>query len=102
MNIRHQHPRAHPSHHNPQFFARVEVALAAYGFTGDNTIACSNVCRDEITITVKNKIDAVFGSSFNTNGLGGVLTCGVTGFKAGLSHSPICGVRKSICVENYG
>jgi len=31
----------------------------------------------------------VFGSSFNTNGLGGVLTCGVTGVKAGLSHSPV-------------
>ena len=83
-----------PDIHHPQFFARVEVALAAYGFSGDNTIACSNVCRDEITITAKNKIDAIFGSSFNTNGLGGVLTCGVTGFKAGLSHSPICGSGK--------
>ena len=31
----------------------------------------------------------MFGSSFNTNGLGGVLTCGVTGVKAGLSHSPV-------------
>jgi hypothetical protein len=31
----------------------------------------------------------VFGSSFNTNGLGGVLTCGVTGMGAGLSHSPV-------------
>ena len=34
----------------------------------------------------------VFGSSFNTNGLGGVLTCGVTGLKAGLSHAPVCAV----------
>ena len=49
----------------------------------------SNMCRDEITATLKNKIDIIFGSSFNTNGLGGVLTCGVTGVKAGLSHSPI-------------
>ena len=51
--------------------------------------AMSNMCRDEITVTLKNKIDIIFGSSFNTNGLGGVLTCGVTGVKAGLSHSPI-------------
>ena len=72
----------------------MEQALYAFGFTGDNTIACTNLCRDEITITVKNKIENVFGSSFNTNGLGGVLTCGVTGVKAGLSHSPICGSGK--------
>jgi len=72
------------------FIARVEVALCKYGFTGDNCIACTNLCRDEITTVLKDKIEAVFGSSFNTNGLGGVLTCGVTGIGAGLSHSPIC------------
>jgi len=38
---------------------------------------------------LKDKIEAVFGSSFNTNGLGAVLTCGVTGIRAGLSHSPV-------------
>ena len=54
------------------------------------TAACTNLCRDEVTAVLKDKIEAVFGSSFNTNGLGGVLTCGVTGMGAGLSHSPIC------------
>lgn len=44
---------------------------------------------DEVTTILKDKIEAVFGSSFNTNGLGAVLTCGVTGVKAGISHSPI-------------
>jgi hypothetical protein len=48
-----------------------------------------NLCRDEITLTLKNKIDQIFGASFSTNGLGGVLTCGVTGVSAGLSHAPI-------------
>ncbi len=48
-----------------------------------------NLCRDEITVSLKVKIDQVFGSSFNTNGLGGVLTCGVTGVAAGLSHAPV-------------
>lgn len=43
-----------------------------------------------MTSLLKDKIETVFGSSFNTNGLGAVLTCGVTGLKAGLSHSPIC------------
>ena len=52
--------------------------------------ACTNLCRDEVTAVLKDKIESVFGSSFNTNGLGGVLTCGVTGMGAGLSHSPIC------------
>jgi hypothetical protein len=48
-----------------------------------------NLCRDEITVTLKQKIDQVFGSSFNTNGLGGALTCGVAGVAAGLSHAPV-------------
>ncbi|KAG2490704.1 hypothetical protein HYH03_010865 [Edaphochlamys debaryana] len=72
------------------FMARTEIVLAGYGFTGDNTIAMTNLCRDEVTQIVKDKIEAAFGSSFNTNGLGAVLTCGVTGMKAGLSHSPVC------------
>ena len=48
-----------------------------------------NLCRDEITVTLKHSIEQVFGSSFATNGLGGVLTCGVTGVAAGLSHAPV-------------
>jgi hypothetical protein len=72
------------------FIARVEVALCYFGFTGDNTIAVTNLCRDEVTAILKDKIEAVWGGSFNVNGLGGVITCGVTGFKAGLSHAPVC------------
>ena len=71
------------------FLSRLEIALFSHGFTGENSIAMSNLCRDEVTSGLKAKIDAVFGSSFNTNGLGGVLTCGLTGVKAGLSHSPV-------------
>ncbi|GAB4823828.1 hypothetical protein N2152v2_010874 [Parachlorella kessleri] len=72
------------------FMQRLEVALWGYGFQNDNSIACVNLCRDEVTHTLKHKIDQVFGSSFSTHGLGGVLTCGVTGVGAGLSHSPVC------------
>lgn len=59
--------------------------------------AMTNLCRDEVTAVLKDKIEAIFGGSFNTNGLGAVLTCGVTGIKAGLSHSPVC--RVSCCCE---
>jgi len=76
------------------FIARVEMALCTFGFTSDNTIAMTNLCRDEVTAVVKNKIDEVYGASFNTNGLGGVLTCGCTGMKAGFSHSPLCAQNK--------
>lgn len=76
------------------FLHRLEIALFAYGFNGDNSIAMVNLCRDEITVSLKNKIDHVFGSSFNTNGLGGVLTCGVTGVAAGLSRARLERVRK--------
>lgn len=75
------------------FMHRVEMCAFSFGFSGDNTIAMTCLCRDEISATVKNKIDEVFGASFNTNGLGGIMTCGVTGIKAGLSHAPICPVR---------
>ncbi|PRW45249.1 low-CO2 inducible [Chlorella sorokiniana] len=71
------------------FLHRMEIALFAYGFNGDNSIAMVNMCRDEVTNTLKHKFDGIFGSAFNTNGLGGVLTCGVSGVAAGLSHAPI-------------
>ncbi len=53
-----------------------------------------NLCRDEVTVTLKHKIEEAFGSAFATNGLGGVLTCGVTGMGAGFSHSPLCSSGK--------
>jgi hypothetical protein len=57
----------------------------------------TNLCRDEVTAVLKDKIEAVWGGSFNVNGLGGVITCGVTGFKAGLSHAPVCAVSCCCC-----
>mmetsp|Transcript_31062 Transcript_31062/g.88102 ORF Transcript_31062/g.88102 Transcript_31062/m.88102 type:complete len:442 (+) Transcript_31062:581-1906(+) len=71
------------------FIFKLEMALVAYGFTGDNSIAVANMCRDEITCGLKYKIEEVFPLCFNINGLGGGITCGVTGIGAGLSHSPV-------------
>lgn len=70
------------------FLGRVEVALGAHGFRGDNSIAVTNLCRDESTNIFKTLIDHVFGNSFNINGLGACITCGALGFKAGFSHAP--------------
>lgn len=52
----------------------------------------TNLCRDEATAMLKDTIEQVYGSSFNVNGLGGILTCGCTGMGAGLSHAPQCKV----------
>jgi len=71
------------------FMFKVEVALAGYGFTQENTIAMTNVCRDEVTKPLREKVEGIFGNSFTTSGLGGVLTLGTIGMKAGMSHSPI-------------
>jgi hypothetical protein len=61
------------------YLSRAEVILCAKGFRGDNSIGVTNLCRDESTGLLKSKIEAIFGANFNINGLGAVLTCGVTG-----------------------
>ncbi|CAI5527496.1 unnamed protein product [Closterium sp. Naga37s-1] len=54
----------------------------------DNCIALVLTCRDEVCRPVVSLVDQEFGLSFNIAGLGGVLNCGSTGFKAAMSHSP--------------
>ncbi|CAI5949147.1 unnamed protein product [Closterium sp. NIES-65] len=54
----------------------------------DNCIALVSTCRDEVCRPVVSLVDQEFGLSFNIAGLGGVLNCGSTGFKAAMSHSP--------------
>lgn len=71
------------------YMARAEMLLSHIGFTGKNTIAIMNVCRDESTNGLKQMVEQIYGASFTTTGLGGVLTCGQTGIGAGLSHSPV-------------
>jgi len=71
------------------FLFRLEMALCAFGFDGANSIGVVNLCRDEATNPLRQKIEEIFPLVFNINGLGGGLTCGVTGMGAGLSHSPV-------------
>ncbi|KAF5838160.1 hypothetical protein DUNSADRAFT_3285 [Dunaliella salina] len=89
--VQHFFPTALPV---DDYMNRVEVALAGMGFTGDNTIAMSNLCRDESCMILEDKIESVFGACFSTHGLGAVLTCGSIGIKAGLSHSPVVGGKE--------
>jgi len=70
------------------FLFRTEVMLRRFGFTADNSIALTSLCRDEITFPLKNAIHDIFGYSLDVDGLGGVITAGTTGLAAGLSHSP--------------
>ena len=70
------------------FLFRTEVMLRRFGFTTDNSIALTSLCRDEITFPLKNAIDDIFGYSMDLDGLGGIISAGITGLGAGLSHSP--------------
>eukprot|EP00740_Mantoniella_antarctica_P011715 CAMPEP_0181368202 /NCGR_PEP_ID=MMETSP1106-20121128/11929_1 /TAXON_ID=81844 /ORGANISM="Mantoniella antarctica, Strain SL-175" /LENGTH=483 /DNA_ID=CAMNT_0023484237 /DNA_START=135 /DNA_END=1587 /DNA_ORIENTATION=- len=67
---------------------RVENKLNEFGFTGDNTIAMTSFCRDEITAPLKNGIHEIFGYAMDIDGLAGYCSAGVTGLGAGMSHSP--------------
>lgn len=88
--VRHGAPRRRPAPPHPP----------AAPPSGPNThappplAAMLNLCRDEITNTLKHKVDSLFGSSFNTNGLGGVLTCGASGVAAGLRQGAREGGRR--------
>ncbi|CAL6339507.1 unnamed protein product [Bathycoccus prasinos] len=71
------------------FLFRTEVMLRRFGFTADNSIALTSLCRDEITFPLKTAIHDIFGYSLDVDGLGGVITAGTTGLGAGFSHAPI-------------
>ncbi|CAI7907164.1 unnamed protein product, partial [Closterium sp. NIES-53] len=70
------------------FMHAVAEELRNLGFRRDNCIALVNTCRDEVCRPIVNLIDREFGLSFNIAGLGGLVICGKTGFKAAMSHSP--------------
>jgi hypothetical protein len=70
------------------FLFRTEVMLRRFGFTADNSIALTSLCRDEITFPLKTAIHDIFGYSLDVDGLGGVVTAGTTGLSAGFSHAP--------------
>ncbi|GJP59741.1 hypothetical protein CLOP_g15114 [Closterium sp. NIES-67] len=70
------------------FLRAVAAELSKLGFKRTNSIALVNTCRDEVCRPIVSLIDRQFGLSFNLSGLGGLVNCGTTGFKAAMSHSP--------------
>jgi len=83
--------QAHFHHTFPaeDFIRRSYEALLAFGFNQENTLACVSVCRDEITRSLVNHIQKVWGEAFNFSSLGGMLFLGKTGFLAAHQHAPV-------------
>ena len=69
-------------------------SLELQGFNNANTIACVGVCRDEITNSLLEKLQKVWGEAFNFSSLGGMLFLGKTGFTAAQHHAPVDGGRE--------
>lgn len=74
--------------HEGDFIGRTASILATYGFARENTIACVDVCRDEITRPLVDALQRVWGNTFDFSGLGGMLFAGKTGFLAAEHHAP--------------
>jgi hypothetical protein len=74
----------------PEFVERASRELMEQrGFRTDNTLACVGVCRDELSATLPQAVQAVWGHSFDFSALAGLLFAGRTGFGAARSHAPI-------------
>lgn len=70
------------------FVAWSFAALAHWGFSAENTIACVGACRDEIARPLFRLVQALWGEAFNFASLGGMLLAGRTGFSAAAQHAP--------------
>jgi hypothetical protein len=76
------------------FVKRSYDALFSYGFNDENSIACVSVCRDEITRSLVDNVQKVWGEAFNFSSLGGMLFLGKTGFSAAHHHAPVYNGRE--------
>lgn len=79
-----------------EFLSTILKTTIEQNFTKENSIAVLQICRDEIVHSLKSCVDSIYGSSFNLASLGCILTCGVTGLKACLSHCPIIDGKRKI------
>jgi len=72
-----------------RFLAQSYEALQRQGFRPENTIAFACVCRDEITWSLVEDVERIWGEAFLFSGLGGLPILGKTGFLAAQQHAPI-------------
>ena len=63
-----------------------QEVLGKHGLNPNTSIS---TCRDEICRPFTEKLDSVWGQSFNIASLGGFVFCGKTGFSAGMAHAPV-------------
>jgi len=71
------------------FIAKMQALLSRYGFNKKNTVPLVSVCRDELTKPFVTEMDKQWGNTFDISSLAGLVFCGKTGMKAGMSHAPI-------------
>lgn len=71
-----------------EFVQQTHRLLADYGFTGETTIASVGVCRDELTRSLLDEVQALWGEPFTFSSLAGMVFLGKTGFLAAAHHSP--------------
>jgi Limiting CO2-inducible proteins B/C beta carbonyic anhydrases len=78
----------------PVLYTEVEFVKETYsrlkdlGFSFDNSIAVTCICRDEISQTLRSIVKHVWGEAFNLSSLGGMFFAGQTGLMAAMHHSP--------------
>jgi hypothetical protein len=71
-----------------RYMARVERALAPYGFDREHTFAAVSICRDELTQSLLGAVAHRWDQPFSLGGLGARPALGRTGWRAALSHVP--------------
>lgn len=77
------------------FVKKTYHALKAYGFTDENTIAATCICRDEIAQSLRSIVKHMWGGeAFNLSSLGGMFFAGKTGLAAAMHHSPQAGGKE--------
>ena len=70
------------------FIEAMSRVVMEKGFNPKTAINLVSTCRDEICRPFAEKLDGLWGESFNIASLGGMVFCGKTGFGAGMAHSP--------------
>ena len=68
--------------------------LKKFGFNAANTIACTDVCRDEISQPLVTLIKQKWGEAFNLSSLAGMFFAGKTALLAAMHHAPIVGSKE--------
>jgi len=76
------------------FVDTIFARLAVHGFNEETCIPCISLCRDEITNRFAELIQSKYSSAFTFSSLGGMLTCGKTGFGAAHHHAPVVDGRE--------